>query len=177
MRDNPVKIRGLAAELEYMDRKITKQDVKRWTAYTVLTGATLASAYYLANYTTRPHLQNELNVLQGASSYLRGYEGNDPTKALIYTKFSLDATKNNPNMEGISGLEEEVAKIENDIRTSTNKLVFKPVLDYIANRMDDTAMHNKRYDKDLIIGYLSAFVSGVLGYAFYRHGLFKKEKK
>lgn len=175
MKDNPAKIHQIEDVVK--KEKITKQDVKRWTAYTVLSGTFLASTYFSGKAMTMPDLQNELNVLQGASSYLRNYEGNDPTKALIYTKFSLDAAKNNPNMEGIGGLEDEVTKIENDIRTSTNKLVFKPVLDYIASRMDDVSKYNKRGDKDYLIAYLSAIALGALGYGFYSRRWLKKEKK
>ncbi len=174
MRDNPARIHEI--EDVVRTKKITKQDIKRRFAYTVLSGVTLASAYFIGKELTAPYLQNELNVLKGTSSYLRSYEGNDPTKAIIYTKFSLEAAKNNPHIEGIGGLEDEVAKIESDIKTSTNKLVFKPVLNNIASRIDDIADYNKK-PANFLFAYLGPLIIGALGYGFYSHGWLKREKK
>ncbi len=156
--------------------KFTKQDIKRWTAYTVLTGATLASVYGIGSYLTEPDLHNELKVLEGTSAYLRSYEENDPTKALIYTKLSLEAVKNNPNVKGISDLEKEVAKVEPDIRTSTNKFVFMPVLEYISTRIDDLEKYNEKRDKfSFLYAWFGSLSLGVFGFGFYRHGWLKKK--
>ena len=138
---------------------------------------TLASAYGIGSFSAKPNLDHEISILKGASAYLKSYEG-DLTNAFLYTKLSLAAAKRNPNVKGISDLEKEIDKVEDDIKFSTNKLVYIPVLNNIAARTDDVIEYNKKEKKKAFsIWYIGTASLVFSGLAFYKLGLLKKEKK